>query len=152
MKKSVIFTLSLLIIVLISGCTITEESFKPSAPFDSAVAEVTVLPLIEAINLPTEVYKLSIDKILVYNRYPGADYPKLNEDDKKYIRIYEIVEEKTTAGSEAIKEGEESLPIIKSTPIINKKYKASLNYCAEGIGGIECMYEGWSAALYPIDS
>ena len=126
---------------------------SPSA-LDSALAEITF------ISEQDERWKIRIDKIRDYIRYPRATYPQLKEGDEVNIFVLDFIDTYQNTGPtcpegyvKAPKPGQassnESPPSTRPIPkiIAGDKYVAQLHACFTSTG-LGCEREGWSAYLY----
>ena len=128
----------------------------PSGPFDTALAEITIL------SLQDDTAKIEIEKIRSYYRYPDATYQKLNVDDEIDVRVFDTLALRTVLDSDeepAIREDEEPAEVVPPStppvpkPVVGEKYLASMNLCiVDNSAGIDCEYDGWSIALYPLST
>ena len=102
------------------------EMRAPSGPLDTALAEVTLL------SSHDDLTRMLVGEIRDYQRVPGAANPELSSGDEVLVRIHE----RAAVGPDA-SEG--------------AQYLATMSLClSEFLGGLECQYEGWSVALYPL--
>ena len=129
---------------------------SPSA-LDSALAEITFL------SEQNGQWKIRVDKIRDYIRYPRATYPQLKGGDEINIFILDLIDtyqntistcpEGYVKSVKSPKPGKassnESLPSTRPIPkiIAGDKYIAQLHACFTNTG-LGCEREGWSAYLY----
>ena len=95
---------------------------EPDGPLDTALAEVLLVSSEEGL------VTLRVDQLLRYYAFPDMSYERLAEGDAVVVSVY----------------GE---PV--GGMATGARYLASLSLCLDGlVGGLECAFEGWSAALF----
>ncbi len=135
---------------------------KPSGPVDEVLAEITVISIKEQFVSSGQISKVRVDKILDYKRYPDAYWGKIESGDEIWARVYSNAEARVEVSSQSsvtnLSTGQQTglntlKTIVSLGLVVNKKYFANLKSCFSNPNvGLSCVYEGWSASLYPIDS
>lgn len=132
-------------------------SGAPAEPVDQALVEITALSQTE------DGWKISIDKIRDYIRYPAATNPQLKVGDTVSIRFtgwldtFQNSDKVCPTGyikspKPAQAESTTQPPATRPQPkiIVGEKYLAKLYGCFAEIGGFTCPNQksGWSGGLY----
>jgi len=134
-------------------------SGAPAEPVDQALAEITVLSQTE------NGWKLHIDKIRDYIRYPAATNPQLKAGDTVSIRFngwldtFQYSEKVCPAGyikspkpAQAESATQPQPPATRPQPkiTVGEKYLTKLSGCFAVIGGFDCgpVGKGWSGWFY----
>ena len=116
-------------------------------PFDTAWAEVTI------VSVEDDMATMKIQELMVYFRYEHATYPELNVADEILVR-YDTSALRMTSGANSVamgvKEGEAPPEIPQPVLIEGENYWADMSACFTD-QGLGCPYEGWSAAIYPLE-
>ena len=133
------------------------DAGAPAPPADQTLAEITIL------SQAGEEWKIRVDKIRDYIRYPAATNPQLKVDDTVSIRFngwldtFQSSDKVCPAGytkspkpSQA--ESTTQSPSTRPQPqiIVGQKYLSKLFGCFAEIGGFDCgpAGKGWSGWLY----
>ena len=170
MNKNIII-LVLIVIIFISGCiqqqttTKTESSIKipdsptkletsgaPAPPADQALAEITI------ISQNNDEWKIRVDKIRDYIRYPNAKNPVLKEGEEVSLYVNGFLDTFEFRGptcppgyikspKPAGAQSETGEPSTRPTPkiIIGDTYLSKLLGC---FAELNCEKLGWSGYLY----
>ena len=129
----------------------TGPTSEPDGPLDTAWAEVKIL------SVEDDMATMEIQTLGDYYRVSSAKYPQLSVGDEVLVRIYAIapLSEASISGAHAtgVRTGEASPQILEPVLREGETYRAQMSVCfSDAFGGLGCPFEGWSAAMYPLQA
>ena len=122
-----------------------------AGPLDTTWAEVTVL------SVEDDMATMRTQEIRDYYRVPHATYPELSVGDEVLVRVYNIAPLGAVSGAGSVATGVEvgtaSPEIPQPVLVEGESYLADMSVCFSGfIDGLGCPFEGWSAAIFPLQA